>query len=470
MTDELTGLQQRILELEHALRRAGIPVAVSDGLDAMRAAGHVELLDRPQLREALAATLVKSPGHRRAFDRFFEVYFPARYGVLADEEAAEAERDSELGDEPAGLDRTPRDIGEFIEELIAQVLAGDEETIRALARQAVSEYGGVRDRDGRVSYFAYRVLGQFNLAGLLRRAIDEAGLDEVDELSRQLASDELRRALERFREEIDAEITRRQVEQRGADEVARTLVQALPEDLDFFRVSGDEQAEMRRQVRPLARKLASRVAMRRRRARDGRFDIRRTLRRSLGTGGVPVDPAFRHRHIHRPELVLICDVSGSVAAFARFTLMFCHALQGQFSKVRSFAFIDAIDEVTGLFSEGDFTDALSRLHTEAQVVRLDGHSDYGNALECFVDEYFEAVTPKTTVLVLGDARNNYRRSNSWVLGELRRNARRVYWLNPEPVGQWGSGDSIAGEYARHIDGMVECRNLRQLTEFVERVV
>jgi uncharacterized protein len=222
-------------------------------------------------------------------------------------------------------------------------------------------------------------------------------------------------------------------------------------------------------VQPLARKLATRLAVKRKRARDGRLDVRRTLRASLATGGVPAAPAFKARHVHRPELVVLCDVSGSVAAFARFTLLLCHALQGQFSRVRSFAFIDTVDEVTALLAAGDPVEAISGLAAKADLVRLDGHSDYGHAFERFLGVYGDAVTPRSTVLVLGDARNNYRAANAWALAEVHRRARRVYWLNPEPVVSWDSGDSIAGTYARHCDRMVECRTLRQLAAFVEQI-
>lgn len=465
----LTGLQSRVLDLARGLREAGVPVAVSDGLDAMRASTVVELLDREQFREALAASMVKTPGHRIAFDTLFDVYFPARI-TTAPEGDDPADDEAEAADAPSGVE--PPDVGHFLAELVQAVLDGDEATLRRLAREAVESYGAIRGRDGSVGYFAYRVFRNFNLAGVLRRLMNEAGYggDNSESLAARLAKDEFDLRLRRFREEVEAEIRRRQVEQRGTEEVARALVRPLPEDLDFFRVSSDEQAVMRRAVRPLARKLATRVAVKRRHGRVGRLDVRRTIRHSLSTGGVPADPAFKPKRSHRPELVLICDVSGSVAAFARFTLMFCHALQGQFSKVRSFAFIDGIDEVTDLFTNGDFTDAIRRMHTEANVVWLDGHSDYGHAFEIFHARYLDAITPKTTVLVLGDARNNYRAANSWVLKELRRRARRLYWLNPEPATQWGSGDSVAYDYGRFADDMIECRNLRQLAAFVERVV
>jgi uncharacterized protein len=452
----LQGLQGRILDLARALRRAGVPVAVSDDLDAMRAAAVIDLLDRAQLRESLAAAMVKTQGHRVAFDTLFDVYFPARVDLPL------PDRDDQGED---GGQR-PRDIGDFLADLVRRVLDGDELAIRRLALEAVEAYGSVQNRDGSTSYFAYRVYRHFNLGGLLRRIMDSSVTPD-GALANRLARDEFEARLRRFREAIDAEIRRRLVASRGEEEVARRLVRPLPEDVDFFRVTAEEQLAMQRSVRPLARKLATRLAVRRRQARDGRLDARRTIRHSMSTGGVPIEPYFRAKRVHRPELALLCDVSGSVSAFARFTLMFCHALQGQFSRVRSFAFIDTVDEVSALFEGGDFSDAMNRLSTEANLVWLDGHSDYGHAFEAFHARYLDALSPRTTMLILGDARNNYRAANTWVLRDLRRHAKHIYWLNPEPAEHWGSGDSIAPQYAAQTDGMVECRNLRQLAQFVE---
>ncbi|HVM20945.1 MAG TPA: VWA domain-containing protein [Egibacteraceae bacterium] len=447
----LSGLQPRLLDFTRALRRAGVPVAVSDGLDAVRAVTHIDLLSRRQLHEALAATMVKSAGHRPAFDTLFDVYFPPRVGAGGPD-----------------ADVAPRDVGDLLAELVQRLLDGDDTDLRRLAHEAVESFGRVEGRDGSPEYFTYRVFRSINLAGVLRRALGAAAVDEGT-VDHRLLRDELELRLRHLREEIEAEVRRRMVERRGHEDMARRLVRALPEDVDFFRVTADEQAEMRRAVRPLARRLATRLAVKRRRAKRGRLDARRTLRAALGTGGVPIAPAWRSRRVTRPELLLLCDVSGSVAAFAKFTLMFCHALQGQFARVRSFAFIDTVDEVTALFEEGDFTDAMQRLNTEADLVWLDGHSDYGHAFERFHAGWADAVTPRTTVLVLGDARNNYRAANDWVLADLRRRGRRLYWLNPEPAATWNSGDSIARQYGRHCDDMVECRTLRQLAAFVERI-
>jgi uncharacterized protein with von Willebrand factor type A (vWA) domain len=169
--------------------------------------------------------------------------------------------------------------------------------------------------------------------------------------------------------------------------------------------------------------------------------------------------------------MVVADISGSVASFARFTLQLVHALASQFSRVRSFVFIDGIDEVTPFFEgNADLGDAVKRINSEADVVWVDGHSDYGHAFEVFHHRWAQEVTPKTSVIILGDARNNYHATQAWVLAELRKRSRHLYWLDPEPAAYWNTGDSVIADYAPHCDGVYECRNLRQLERFVEAVI
>jgi uncharacterized protein with von Willebrand factor type A (vWA) domain len=253
--------------------------------------------------------------------------------------------------------------------------------------------------------------------------------------------------------------------------MAKTLRKPLPEDVDFMHASREEMASLRKAIYPLTRKLAVRLARKRRHGRKGALDFRATMRSSLSYGGVPAEPKFKYPRPHKPEIFVVADISGSVASFARFTLQLVYAIQGQFSKVRSFVFIDGIDEVTRFF-EGveDIGEAVHRVNTEADVVWVDGHSDYGHALEVFWQRWGREIGPKTTVIVLGDARNNYHASQSWVLKEAAKKARHVYWLNPEPRAYWNTGDSIVGEYGVFCDGTFECRNLRQLERFVDNLV
>ena len=274
-----------------------------------------------------------------------------------------------------------------------------------------------------------------------------------------------------IKKQIESEIRRSLVADRGVEAMARTLRKPLPEDVDFMHASREEMANLRRSLYPLTRKLAARLARRRKYGRRGPLDFRKTIRHSLSYGGVPAEPKFKFPRPSKPEIMVVADISGSVAAFARFTLHLLYAISSQFSKVRSFVFIDGLDEVTP-FLEGveDIGEAVHRVNTEADVVWVDGHSDYGHAFGVFWEKYGKDIGPKTTVLILGDARNNYHASQSWILKEAHQKARKLYWLNPEPRAYWDTGDSILGEYATHCDGTYEVRNLRQLEAFIEKLV
>jgi hypothetical protein len=286
-----------------------------------------------------------------------------------------------------------------------------------------------------------------------------------------LLEDEIRRRIEVFRALVATEARRRVAERRGRDELARRAVAPTTDRVDFLFAGRDRLAELRRTVQPLARKLATRLAARRRRAARGTIDLRRTLRGSLSTGGVPMKPVLRRRRPVRPELVLLCDVSGSVAGFSDFTMLLVQALHDQFSKVRVFAFVNRIDEVTGLLVHGtaDPEGLGARIRSEATLTGWHGSSDYGVAFGEFAERYADAVGPRTTVFVLGDARTNMGDPNLPAVRRFSERARRVYWLNPEPLSQWGTGDSAAPEYAELVE-MHECRNVRQLSGLIGRLL
>lgn len=453
------GLFDRVLSFIAALRTGGVNATQSEAIDAFRAVNHIDLLDRSTFREAMAAVTVTSSNDRRIFDELFDLYFPPRLG--ADQGEA---LDESLADDDGQVDEDA-----FLDALVNALMDGDDAALRRMARQAVDAFGRVEGRDGEPSWFSYRVRRNLDPRTLLDTLLAARDATDDSPMAQRLLRDEYEARLQQFQAEVDAEVRRRAAERQGVDDVAARTVRPAIEDVDFFRMTAAEAAELRAQINPLARKLASRTQVKRARGRDGRLDVRRTVRRSLSTGGVPFDPSFRPRRPHKPELFVITDVSGSVASFARFTLMLVHALQEQFAKVRSFAFIDNLDEVTHLFDGRDFDEAIRRLTTEADLVWLDGHSDYGRALEVFHREHARDVTAKSTVLVLGDARNNYRSSSSWVVKDLQRRARKVYWLNPEARTYWGTGDSITGEYGQWVDEMVEVRNLRQLSAFVQEL-
>jgi uncharacterized protein with von Willebrand factor type A (vWA) domain len=466
-TAEPGGLAGHLDGFVRAVREAGIPVGISQAVDAAEILTVVDLLDREQLRHGLAAVLLQRAAQRPAYDVLFDLWWPLR-----DRPASSAEGADDDGDGTPGstLD-LPGDPGELTELMRAQLLQllldGDDEALRRFARQAVELLGQGQPSPSGQSFFSYRVMRALSPDTLISQLL--AGLlggGERGGLAEQVARQTVRERLAAFRAAVEAEVRRRSAEQRGRDRVAKSAVRPLADQVDFLRAQATDLAELRRTVAPLARRLAVRLSARRRHGREGRLDFRKTVRASLATGGVPVITHHRPRKVHKPELVVLCDVSGSVAGFSHFTLMLTQALREHFTGVRAFAFVDSTDEVTRFFRPGaDVADAVTRIGREADVVSFDGHSDYGNAFEVFADRWPSALGPKTSLLVLGDGRTNYRRPGLPVLGDMVKRCRSAHWLNPEPRRLWGSGDSAADAYGDIID-MVECRNAAQLADFV----
>jgi uncharacterized protein with von Willebrand factor type A (vWA) domain len=474
------------------LRAAGIPVSMSEHLDAAEAMRHVPLEDREGLKYALGASLVKSSTHWRTYETTFEIYFSLRgpeYRIDGDEEGEGGDQEASdqagkgtgtgqgRGGGGGGQGMTPEELADLLYRALS---SADGAMMATVARQAVARYAGMEPgRPVGGTYYLYRTLRNLDLDGMLERLVEEArqggvGEDgkpgaalELTRLEERLLRDEFQVRVERLKREIEDEIRRRLVADRGSEALAKSLRKPLPEDVDVMHATRDELVALRKALQPLSRKLAVRLARKRRHGRKGALDFRSTVRHSLSTGGVPLEPKFRYPRPAKPEIMVIADISGSVASFARFTLHLVHAISTQFSKVRSFVFIDGIDEVSRFFEHSDDpADAVHRINTEADVIWVDGHSDYGHALSVFWERWGEEVTPRTRVLLLGDARNNYHASQSWVVKELQDRARHVYWLNPEPQAYWNSGDSIVGEYAVFCDDVIECRTLRQLERFV----
>ena len=455
------------------LRAVGVPVSMVEAVDAARAMEHVDISRRPALKAALGATLVKSAHHVDAFEAAFEAFF----SVLPPGGAAETARErSDLltigaAGDGAGVGSGEMDVEDLIAALFGALRDGDTGLMQAVIRQAVARLAGMEPgRPVGGTYYLYRVLRRLDLDTIRERLRLALTVPDPSSLERRLALEEIERRVEDFKEQLRAEIRRRLVADRGPEAVAKTLRRPLVEDIDLTTATREDLARIEAIIHPLTRKLAARLAQRRRMGRQGRLDVRRTIRHSLSTGGVPVDPRFRRPRPGKPEIVLLADISGSVATFARFTMQIVHAISSQFSRVRSFAFIDTVDEVTGFFGPGtDFGEALRRVGTEAEVVWLDGHSDYGNAFGTFADRHLAAITPRTTVIITGDARTNYHDPGVAALRRIASSARAVYWLNPEHHRYWDTGDSVVGAYAPVCDEVHEVRTVRQLERFVEAV-
>jgi hypothetical protein len=465
------GLSGHLVDFVTALRSHGVAVGPGETVDAARVLGALDLLHREHLREGLAAALLRRSGQRQAFDTLFDLYFPVALGAGSGD--VEVPRVDDVPDGPVDVDA--------LRDILADLLRdGDDAALQELARAVVDALGnsggagqGIRGAGGQPSWSAYQALRMLSPETLLARIMDDlkaANPDETGEFSDEMRRREIRDRIAAFRKMVTDEVRRRTAEKRGRDQVAKTAVPKQAEQVEFLSAYAEQLTQLRRTVHPLARRLAARLAVRRKRANRGTLDMRRTLRRSMSTGGVPMRPAFKTRRPGRPELVILCDVSGSVAGFSHFTLLLVQALREQFSKVRVFAFVERTDEVTHLFDPGaDLAGVMQRVLREADLTAFDGHSDYGASFGSFAEFWGEAITSKSSVLILGDARTNYRDPNLTVLRRIVGAARHAHWLNPEPRRQWGSGDSAALRYADVIP-MHECRTAAQLADVVEALL
>jgi uncharacterized protein with von Willebrand factor type A (vWA) domain len=309
----------------------------------------------------------------------------------------------------------------------------------------------------------YRILRGLDLARILQRAMRAQDVDAEDtDVLRALGGAEISARADAFRRLLARELRRRLDEKDFRDGIGLTAPTNEPEDLPILGASPSDLAAMQRALRPLARKLAVRGARRIRLTHHGRLDVRHTIRKSLSTGGLPLDPAWRRPRTTRPELVVLCDVSGSVAEFARFTLALMSAMSSEFSGMRCFAFVDGVDEVTSIVAESGGALMPGHVLARTDVVWHDGHSDYGRVFQQFAGRFSHALTPRASLVITGDARSNHRAPNAAGLASIARTVREVHWLNPEPRARWNTGDSVMDHYARSCDSVHEVRTLRQL--------
>ena len=454
------GVLDALERLVVGLRRRGIAVGLSERIDATASLSHVDLGHRDEVRAALSSTLVKHAHQRQAFGEVFDRCFPVRpsRALSARVSGHAGEAPEELGGSaapPAG--RT------LLEELVE---SGVEDDLRLLAERIVAEHGGFDEGARTERYHVYRIMRAVDLAMLLRAAMARAREhgEQPDRAELEARIEVLRRLItEQVRAELADSV-------EGGDTGTQAAV-ADPFDVEIARATASELAAVREAVRPLARQLAARLRRRRQSMRSGRVDMRGTVRRSLQSGGVPLDVSYRRPKVHRPELFVLCDVSGSVSDFAGFTLTLISALSDELSRTRSFAFVDAVDEITGVVQDSPTAVEPWQLLQHGKVIGADGHSDYGTVFGAFWDSYCRAgMTDRSTLIITGDARNNYRPHRAEALRRIAARARAVYWLNPEPRSQWNATDSVMATYGSYCDGVFEVRTLRQLGDAVQHIL
>ena len=460
------AIDEKVLRFIDRLRDAGLQVSLAESIDAFEALKVVPMDDMAPFKMALRATIIKSDSEFVLFDAVFDDYFSGAEALLA------------RPDEPGAEDRPVLEAQEVADMVREALMSGTHEEITAIARMAAGAVGNMEGGFGGGSrplpmmagagYYVFKGMEMLDFQSLsaeLERMASEGELGA--DTPPALAAEELRERLAQFRREMEREIRRLIALERGPEAARRR--ERLPErteEVEFLSASLKQVEDMRRILPALARKLAARIARRNSVGKRGRVDIRNTLRHSISTGGVPLEVKYKKRIPYKPELWILCDVSGSVRTLSTFTLQLVYSLHQQFKAVRSFVFIDRVDEVTDCFASLDVGEAVEEVYRGATVVDGDGHSDIGRALEMFNQDYSRQLGPRSTVLILSDARNNARDPRAEALEVISERSRRVYWLNPESRDRWDTGDSVIGAYAAHCGEVQEVRNLKQLADFV----
>lgn len=456
-------------EFVSVARRAGLTLSPVEAIDIQRAAMAVGLSGRADLKNALRCVMVKKADDAPLFERAFESFFKADgsgQGNLFDRLRSRGFTDDEV-----------RALTEMLSQL-SHTAAGDS------AMSAIASGGGALDRlltlagksasidrmqnPMQLGFYTQRVLdnagiarAQTDLAALRERLRDALG-DRADELAKAL-EEELNIFRGLARAHVQAEFQRRNA--TLYDDLRRKHL----EERAFNSLRPDEMEAVTLEVKRLAERLKGALAIRRRRERRGHLDVRRTLRHAHRTGGLPFVPAFRRKRRDRPKLVLLCDVSDSVRSVARFLLLFVYAVQEVFGKTRTFVFVSDLGETTDLFKEHE-TERAIQLAYGGTVIGVAANSNYGRAFQMFEDKYRDAVDHHTTVVVIGDGRNNYNDPNQSALASIHRRAKQVLWLNPEAPGAWGFGDSAMRIYEPHTTRVMTVHNLETLRLAVDTLV
>ena len=471
-------MQARIIEFTNLLRKSGVRVSVSEAIDAFEAIDVLALDERELFKDALRAAMVKRGDEIETYDQLFDLFWSGFYDNLregfGDMGAALAESGIDLDEllrqiaEQLGQMEGSVDLSELAKALLTQDLSSLEGMIRAAAEAA-----GIERIENmlQVGFFSRRTTEQLGVEGAveqlqaLMEQLEEGGMPrEQIEAMREL----IQRLLETMRRAV-RNYTERELQTRNHDYMEKFRREMLTEK-SFYHLTEDEIRRMREVVVRLAQRIKNVLSIRRKRLKRGKLDLHTTLRRNMGRGGIPFEVVFKQRKKERPKLVILCDVSSSVANVSRFMLQFMYGLQEAFTKIRCFVFVAEIGEVTPVFQEREVTTAIEKALDGGDVINVYTRSNFGFAFHEFWRNHLSSVDKKTTVLILGDARNNYNDPRAWCLRDIQSKAKNVVWLNPESPSAWGFGDSVMDRYVPYCDIVEECRNLRQLSRIVDQIV
>jgi uncharacterized protein len=516
------AIEERLIEFVAGMRAAGVRISVAESADGFRAIQEIGAESRDDFRSALRTTLVKEPADVPTFDRLFPLYFSVDAPPM---QPATGNMSNEQQDElREAMDGLPQELADLLQRLLDGQLSPEElEQLRQQLQRAQQQMGRGQ-RNSQQDRELQQLMEQLNQAMMSRLAQllnwllsgegpsqeqmqqigKEVGLPRAnhpyqqqaltERMLRAMGMEQLKQLLEKLMQQLseagvgedtqqqmgetvqaNAEALGEQVNQFVGQSIARQIADQQPRparisDLmqrPFQSLSQQEANELRNQVRRLAAQLRSRASLRYKKGKTGILDPKKTIRRNLRYGSVPIDLQHRHRHV-KPKLVLICDISTSMRPVVEFLLSLIYELQDQVARARSFAFIDDVQEITDQFSE---------LRPEAAIQQVlermpPGYynTDLGFALKHFVRDHLDAVDRRTTVIMVGDARNNFNPPRTDALETVKRRARRMVWFNPEAQPLWGTGDSDMPKYLPLCDSVHVVSTLAQLTAAVDRLL
>ena len=449
-------------------RGAGLRVSAAEGIDAARTVELVGYHDRTLLKDALGLVLAKTPDEKNLYDEAFDLFF--KRDEFADRGDQDGGDRGDLDSTPDGDPFAPANAGPGGEGMggsggqsLGQLLAGDDRAALATAMEQAARDAGIE---------TIRFFTQKNLYA--RRILDRMGLRQVERGIDRLRQDGTPEGLSR------ADYMQGRVEQlRDAvrDFVERNLILYARGETEKFREELLKSARlgnlerrdldrMRVLVRQMAKKLAARYAQTRRVRLRGVLDTRRTIRRNMGWGGVPFVTVWKQKRIEKPRVMVLCDVSGSVAAMSQFLLMFLYALNEALKDIRSFAYAGSLIEVSDILEKEPVEDAITKIMSLIGY----GSSNYGNSFADFADGWMRYVTNKTTIIILGDARGNRTDPRTEIMNEMSQRSKRIIWLNPEYRSAWGTGDSDMYRYAPFCNLVTVCNTLRHLERIISQIL
>jgi uncharacterized protein with von Willebrand factor type A (vWA) domain len=453
-------MREQLHRFFRAARGAGVRVSPAESIDAMKAVADVGFADRDILRDTLLLTLAKNQDEKRALGETFDLFFSQP--EVKDETAPEdADKDAA---ESATPDATPAETGEAgapapeMGELAQMLMSQDRNAVAAALANAANA-ASLSD----IRYFTQR--GIFSTRILNQLGIERLR-DDLDALTstNPAQAERLAAALTALRENV-GEIVSQALVLYGREE-SENLRNEILRNAPLARLERRQVEQMKALIRAIARRLRERYSKPRKRQRRGHLDIRRTLRRNAAWGGVPFLTSWKRRHRDRPQIVALCDVSGSVAQVSDFFLLLIHSLHEVVDDVRSFAFSGHLIEVSDILDTKSPEEAMSDIMSKVGF----GSSDYGGSLVDFEKGWIKTVTPKTTVIVLGDARTNNLDPRADILRRISERSKRLVWLNPEGRMAWGWGDSEMPRYASFCTVVRQCATAKQLERAVSDIV